>query len=249
MFGETKVDWMLKTFTAVNLNFCSLISPGVITEQALWCFLTFERGTSNKGLLLIISEITLVPVSICHTNSVLCIGIHKVQLPSALPDDWHQLQFLFNLQVGCILQACSVSCLSFAKIIGMTSPESSSPRSIQRNVSACFTCMVCTLFVCVCLSVAEWGSEDYQSHFDLQADCTQMSWVQIAVAIAIVTVNLWEYQGETFKQMLLGIIWVGWLNGRSDINKYSQVTCLFFYMSYLSKSELKKILLNLALKI
>lgn len=50
--------------------------------------------------------------------------------------------------------------------------------------------------VCVCLSVIDWGSANYQSHFDLQADCTQISWVYIAVAIAIVIVDMWDYQGS-----------------------------------------------------
>lgn len=58
------------------------------------------------------------------------------------------------------------------------------PRSIQRNVSACFACLVCTMFVCVCQSFfLDWGSADYQSHFDLSADrlhtnILRYSWLQ-----------------------------------------------------------------------
>lgn len=115
---------------------------------------------------------------------------------TVLQDDWHEFWFLFVLQVGCILRARSVS---FAKIIGKTSPESSSPRLFQRNVSACFACMVCTTFVCacVCLSVVDWGSADCQSLTltCLHADCTQISWVQMAVAIAILILGLCRRTG------------------------------------------------------
>lgn len=74
------------------------------------------------------------------------------------------------LRARCVSQVCSVK-ITGAGLGRMLLPS----WSIQRNVSACLTSLVCTMFVCVYVCVTAFfltrGVADFSSPFDLSAIC------------------------------------------------------------------------------